>query len=332
MVNDGRVDSEPDEVVVSTENSPPVADAGSDQTARVRDTVTLDGSGSSDADGDPLTFEWSLLEVPPDSGATLSDSSVVRPTLVLDRPGVYVAQLLVSDDQDDSEPDTVTVTTENSPPVADAGPDQRGRVGTTVTLDGSGSSDVDGDALSYTWSLTDRPAGSAAALSDPHAVQPHFDLDLPGRYVAQLLVSDGAAESSDTLEVTTVNSPPVADAGPAQTVALGATVTLDGSGSSDVDGDALTYEWALINIPDDSTAVLSDPTAVQPSFVADLAGDYLVQLIVTTARKTALRTRWSSPPRIPGRWPMPARIKWWRSTTTPSTSTAVVPAMWTATR
>ena len=280
VVNDGRADSEPDEVVVSTENSPPVADAGPDLSDRVGETVTLDGSGSSDADGDPLTFEWALLEVPPGSGATLSDSSVVRPTLVLDRPGVYVAQLLVSDDVDESS-DTVTVTTENSPPVADAGPDQRGRVGTTVTLDGSGSSDVDGDALSYTWSLTDRPAGSAAALSDPHAVQPHFDLDLPGHYVAQLLVSDGAAESSDTLEVTTVNSPPVADAGPAQTVALGATVTLDGGDSSDVDGDPLTYAWALINIPDDSNAVLSDPTAVQPSFVADLAGDYVVQLIVS---------------------------------------------------
>ncbi len=279
VVNDGRADSEPDDVVVSTENSPPVADAGPDQTARVGTTVTLDGSASSDADGDPLTFEWSLLEVPPGSAATLSDPSAVHPTLVLDRPGVYVAQLLVSDGVAEHS-DTVTLTTENSPPVADAGPDQSGRVGTTITLDGSGSSDVDGDALTYTWSLTDRPAGSGAALSDPHAVQPHFELDRPGHYVAQLRVSDGTAESSDTVEVATVNSPPVADAGPDQTVAVGATVTLDGDGSHDVDGDALTYEWALLNAPTDSTATLSDPTAVRPSFVADLPGTFLLQLIV----------------------------------------------------
>ena len=279
VVNDGRADSESDEVVVSTENSPPVADAGPDQTARVGATVTLDGSGSSDADGDPLTFEWSLLEVPSGSAATLSDPSAVHPTLVLDRPGVYVAQLLVSDGVAEHS-DTVTITTENSPPVANAGPDQSGRVGTTITLDGSGSSDVDGDALTYTWSLTDRPAGSGAALSDPHAIQPHFELDRPGHYVAQLRVSDGTAESSDTVEIATVNSPPVADAGPDQTVAVGATVTLDGDGSHDVDGDALTYEWALLNTPTDSIATLSDPTAVRPSFVADLPGTYLLQLIV----------------------------------------------------
>ncbi len=65
-----------------------------------------------------------------------------------------------------------------SPPLADAGPDQTVLVGDTVTLDGSRSSDVDRDPLTFSWSLT-RPAGSGATLSDPTAVNPTFVADLP---------------------------------------------------------------------------------------------------------------------------------------------------------
>jgi len=58
------------------------------------------------------------------------------------------------------------------------------------------------------------------------------------------------------------------------------TVVLDGSRSSDVDSDPLTYDWTLRSIPDGSTAVLSDPTLVAPQFVADLEGVYVAELVV----------------------------------------------------
>ncbi len=80
------------------------------------------------------------------------------PGFTVDRPGTYLGTLTVNDGIADSAPDTVAVTTENSPPVANAGPDQSVFVGTTVTLDGSASSDADGDPLSFLWSLTG-PAG-----------------------------------------------------------------------------------------------------------------------------------------------------------------------------
>jgi hypothetical protein len=104
-------------------NSPPVADAGPDQTALVGDTVTLVGSGSSDVDGDPITFSWSLLSIPEGSAATLSDPTVVNPTFVVDIFGTYVAQLVVNDGLADSAPDTVAISTANPPSAADTGND-----------------------------------------------------------------------------------------------------------------------------------------------------------------------------------------------------------------
>jgi len=104
-----------------SQNYPPVANAGPDQTAFVMDTVQLDGSSSSDIDGDGLTYEWSFVSVPAGSAASLSDASVVDPTFVLDFPGTYVVELIVNDGLVDSDPDTVTISTDNSDPVANAG-------------------------------------------------------------------------------------------------------------------------------------------------------------------------------------------------------------------
>ena len=280
-VSDGLLDSVPDLVIVATLNSPPVADAGPDQSGVVGEAITLDGSGSSDADGDPLTYQWTLISTPVGSAAALSSDTEVMPTFSIDLPGSYVAELIVNDGAVDSAADSVTVSTLNSPPVADAGPDQSVPVGVQATLDGSGSSDVDGDPLTYAWTLVSTPQGSTAALSDPSLVMPSFTLDLPGAYVAQLVVDDGTAASTpDTVTVATSNSAPIADAGPDQTLRVGALAQLDGSGSSDVDGDPLTFFWSLVSTPPASTATLDDSTSVTPTFLVDLPGTYVAQLIV----------------------------------------------------
>jgi RHS repeat-associated protein len=281
IVNDGTVDSLPTTVTITTQNSRPVANAGANQTVFVGITVTLDGSASSDVDGNPLTFRWALTTAPAGSLATLSDLTAVHPTFGVDKPGTYVAQLIVNDGTVDSLPTTVTITTQNSRPVANAGPAQTVFVGTTVTLDGSASSDVDGNPLTFRWALTTAPAGSAATLSAPTAVTPTFVVDKPGTYVAQLIVNDGTVDSLPaTVTITTQNSRPVANAGPAQTVLVGTTATLDGSASSDVDGDFLTFRWALTTIPTGSAATLSAPMTVHPTFEVDKPGTYMAQLIV----------------------------------------------------
>jgi len=73
-------------------------------------------------------------------------------------------------------------------------------------LNGSGSGDVDGDPLTFAWSLTSVPAGSGAVLSDPTAVTPSFDADLLGSYVAQLIVNDGTVDSAPDSVIITASA------------------------------------------------------------------------------------------------------------------------------
>ena len=238
------------EIVTATENTRPVADADNDQTVLLGATVTLNGSGSSDVDGDPLTFEWFFLSVPDGSLAAFDDPSAVMPVFVVDLAGTYVVQLVVNDGTEDSAPDNVEISTSNSAPVADAGPDQTVPLGALVELDGSGSSDPDGDPLNYDWTLTAAPAGSTAILSNPAVVNPLFVADVPGEYTISLVVDDNNLGSDTAIVlVATENSAPVADAGENQTAFVDDEVVLDGSGSSDADGDALTFSWSFTSVP-----------------------------------------------------------------------------------
>jgi PKD repeat protein len=102
-----------------------------------------------------------------------------------------------------------TIPTGTSIPVANAGPDQSVSVGTTVQLDGGGSSDADGDSLTYQWSMTSKPTGSSAALSDPSVINPTFSADMGGGYVIQLIVNDGNTNSAaDTVQVSATDTLP----------------------------------------------------------------------------------------------------------------------------
>lgn len=78
---------------------------------------------------------------------------------------------------------------------ANAGPDQGSFVGDLVELDGSASSDPELDALTFSWSFSSRPAGSAAALAASDGPRPYFTPDAPGEYVVALVVNDGFGPS-----------------------------------------------------------------------------------------------------------------------------------------
>ncbi|MBA3026963.1 MAG: hypothetical protein FP820_11265 [Sulfurimonas sp.] len=264
----------------------PVANAGLDQNVHNGDSVTLNGSVSSDADGDSLTYAWSITSKPGSSNATLSDSTVVNPSFTADESGIYVIQLIVNDGSVNSAPDEVNITATflNAAPVADAGLDQNVNTTDIVELNGSGSTDVDtSDTLTYSWTITTKPTESIATLSDATIINPTFTADLNGTYEVQLIVNDGTIDSApDTVLITasTANSAPVANAGADQYLAAGSTVGLDGSGSTDANSDSLTYLWSMTSKPSGSNAVLSSTTAVNPTFVADVEGSYVLNLVV----------------------------------------------------
>ena len=193
--------------VPSHYNSAPVANAGADQNVHTTNTVTLDGSNSSDADFDTLTYSWSITSKPEGSNATLSDATVAKPTFVADIDGSYIFSLVVNDGEINSAVDSVTVVamTANAAPVANAGADQNVHTTNTVTLDGSNSSDADFDTLTYSWSITSKPEGSNATLSDATVAKPTFVADIDGSYVIQLVVNDGAIDSAvDTATITAI--------------------------------------------------------------------------------------------------------------------------------
>jgi len=95
-------------------NTPPVADAGADQTVAVNARVQLDGGASSDVNSDPLSYAWSFTSRPVGSLAVLSDPTVVNPTFIADQAGSYVLQLIVNDGVANSAADTVSVTSNST--------------------------------------------------------------------------------------------------------------------------------------------------------------------------------------------------------------------------
>ena len=147
---------------VAGPNDPPVANAGPDLGSIISGTrITLNGGASTDANGDPLTYGWTLLSKPAGSAAVLANPTSVTPSFTVDLAGDYVVRLIVNDGTEDSAPDSATFSTNNVAPVANAGPDQGGITpGSLVTLDGSASSDGDGDPLTFSWTL---PPGRLAA-------------------------------------------------------------------------------------------------------------------------------------------------------------------------
>jgi preprotein translocase subunit SecF len=290
IVNDGKVDSLSSVVVItaSAANSAPVANAGLAQSVKLNDTVTLDGTLSTDANNDFLTYKWALITKPTGSSAMLSSITTSKPTFKADVAGTFVASLIVNDGKVDSPAvaTTVSVSSANADPIANAGSNQNVTVGTAVTLDGTNSSDANRDQLTYRWVMMSKPTGSSAVLTNPTSAKPTFTADLVGSYVISLIVNDGRVDSTTvatTVTASVVNAAPVANAGTNQSVILG-TVTLDGSASSDANGDAITYKWTLLNKPTNSNAALSSATSAKPTFTADIAGVYVFSLQVNDGK------------------------------------------------
>ena len=196
--------------------------------------IALDGTASYDPDGDPvLDYSWTLESAP--SGSVRDSDDIQEPTdaapvFVPDEEGDFTFGLVVSDGVNDSAMDTLTLSVTyrgyNIAPVADAGSDSSyadtatcsgsgyayscPKCATVVfAMDGGGSWDGDGDALSYAWTVTS--GSSYASLSDDDTDAPTlvvsgvpatFGATLSTTIELELLVEDCEGEQdSDTVEI-----------------------------------------------------------------------------------------------------------------------------------
>jgi hypothetical protein len=312
-VTDGTTTSTDEVSVFLNANEAPVANAGSNRTGVSSGSlVTLDGTGSFDPEALAITYSWSQVA---GTSVTLTGADTATPSFTTPLTPVGLSlgfRLTVTDPQGKTATSNVSVVVlANRPPSANAGADQIVPRQRLVTLDGTGSNDPDGQALTYNWvqvtgigSMDVVPSTDPffAVLSSVTAAQPTFTSPLPQNdgdalyFMLVVLDPTGLASPASWTKVTLGrNKPPVADAGQAQTgIAHNATVTLNGSATDPDADETFTYQWTQVD--DNNNPVtptpgnrdlgveLSDQTSATPTFTApylDVTTTLRFRLVVT---------------------------------------------------
>ncbi|MBC3806784.1 hypothetical protein H8K52_05415 [Undibacterium seohonense] len=268
-------------------------------------SATLDGSSSKDPDGDALTYEWSLTNKPANSAAVIPSSAQPQLTFKPDLYGSYTLLLKVSDGRGGVATQQVVINADNRVPVSSLStvaqfnaiptnmPTQLATVGANIILDATGATDPDGDQVSVVFELIERPVTSSAGLSFAGKTA-RLVADVQGIFKIRARGSDGRGGSFESVysfqadnrvptAIVITNATAIANAvgDTSMTTSVGYNVLLDGSTSSDADGQALTKAWVMSSRPNGSTAVLSSATGNVAGFTPDALGTYVVNLTVT---------------------------------------------------
>ncbi len=264
-------------VAAGAGNTAPTVTASS-SVAQVEEggTVTL-SAATSDADGDSLNYSWTQAPsaVVTLTNANSSQASFVAPEVSTDTTVTFTVTV---DDGTAQASDDVTVTilapdpvvTNKPPEAAVAEVSGAQAAGTTVTLDASSSSDADGDTLAFTWTQTGGTSVSIASANTATAsfVVPEVRADETLTF--EVIVSDGEASDTATLQVDILATEPENQAPEAVVEPVtgqqpvDTTVYLDASESSDPDGDTLTFSWTKVSGP---TLTINDADQARANFV-----------------------------------------------------------------
>ncbi len=296
VTDDKGASSDPSTVTVtvsSPANEQPVAIASSNTseiTLGDEITLRLDGSDSSDPDGDLLSFQWSTDASSP--SCTINDPTGINTTVSNLVAGSYTFVLVVTDTKgSSSDPATVSVTVSNPPnqqPVAVA----TANTGTItlgsenfLELDGNGSFDPENGPLIFTWTI--QPGSPSATIVAPTSATSEVTDLQPGTYVFSLVVTDaqGSEFEPSTVSVQVIaNNPPSADAGLNRVIDTGTTSILDGSGSTDPENNIVDFAWKILEPAALSGEAIQNPDQVNATISGLQQGSrYRVSLTVTDA-------------------------------------------------
>ncbi|MDN3616923.1 PKD domain-containing protein [Vibrio gallaecicus] len=164
------------------------------------------------------------------------------------------------------------------------------KVNNRVRVDGLKSEGLDGQSISYQWAISNKPDGSMVSLNSTTAVSPYFTPDMAGNYTLDLITKSGGKDSEKVSYVIDVsdastNVQPMIDLDIPESVAIGKTVDLH-SQAYDVDGDVLTYQWALLSAPNNATMKLTNSATPTANLLSNTAGDYKLKLTVSDGYET----------------------------------------------
>ncbi|HET7694175.1 MAG TPA: PKD domain-containing protein [Vicinamibacterales bacterium] len=248
--------------VIARPNRAPTAAAGGPYSGDAGATIAFSASGSSDPDGDSLTYAWTFSD-----GGTATG---VNPRRTYQTAGTFSATVTVSDGRGGSASATasITITAANRSPQAQIGGPYSSEAGTSISFSAAASSDPDGDALTYAWTFGDGTTAAGAAPSHAYGAA--------GTFTATVTVSDGRGGSSSAstlVAVTAANRAPSANAGGPYTAKVGESIAFNASASSDPDGDVLTFSWTF----GDGRS----RTGAQPSYAYDAAGTFTATVTVS---------------------------------------------------
>ncbi len=265
-------------------NIPPTANAGPNQTITLpTNSVILSGSGT-DPDGSVVAYLWTKISGP--VAGTITNPNIAATSVTGLVQGTYQFELRVTDNAGAFGRDTMQVTVNpvgaNTPPTANAGPNQTITLPTnSVILSGSGT-DPDGNIVAYLWTKISGPA--AGTITNPGTAATSVTGLVQGTYQFEIRVTDnGGAFGRDTMQVTVnpvgANIPPTANAGPNQTITLPVnSVILSGSGT-DPDGNIVAYLWTKISGP--AAGTITNPNTAATSVTGLVQGVYQFELRVT---------------------------------------------------
>lgn len=273
---------------LQTPNHQPIASAGSDQTITLPlSMITLDGSGSHDPDNNISEYIWKKITGP--ASFSIANPAFVQTVLAQLVAGTYEFELKVTDNGGLSAKDTMRVTVMpagnvNSPPVANAGTNQRITLPeNTIILNGNGSTDPENNISVYLWRKITGP--TSYSIANPALAQTVLTHLVAGTYEFELKVTDnGGLTDTDTILITVlpINQSPVANAGADQMIRLPVnSIVLNGTESYDNDGAIIGYTWEKFSGP--SSGTILNPNTVQTAVTGLVDGVYIFSLRVTDA-------------------------------------------------